>query len=59
MFDLWFQVFELMKKEQPNYMEKVTAVIGDCCLRNLGIQEQDIDIMKDEVTIINNNYYNN
>ncbi|CAI6349494.1 unnamed protein product [Macrosiphum euphorbiae] len=45
-------VFELMKKEQPNYLEKVTAVIGDCCLPNLGIQEQYMDIMKDEVNIV-------
>ncbi|XP_003243174.1 fatty acyl-CoA reductase wat isoform X1 [Acyrthosiphon pisum] len=45
-------VFELMKKEQPNYLEKVTAVIGDCCLPNLGIQEQYIDIIKDEVNIV-------
>ncbi|CAI6349030.1 unnamed protein product [Macrosiphum euphorbiae] len=45
-------VFELMKKEQPNYLEKVTAVIGDCCLPNLGIQEKYMDIMKDEVNIV-------
>jgi len=47
-----------MKKEQPNYLEKITAVIGDCCLPNLGIQEQHMNILKDEVIIINNNYYN-
>ncbi|CAI6352248.1 unnamed protein product [Macrosiphum euphorbiae] len=45
-------VFELMKKEQPNYLEKITSVIGDCCLPNLGIQEKYMDIMKDEVNIV-------
>jgi len=44
-----------MKKEQPNYLEKITAVIGDCCLPNLGIQEQYRNIMKNEVITINNN----
>jgi len=56
-FDLWFQVFELMKKEQPNYLEKVSAVIGDCCLPNLGIQEQYRNILKNEVITLNNNYF--
>lgn len=38
-----------MKKEQPNYLEKVCAVIGDCKLPNLGIGEQYIEILKNEV----------
>lgn len=43
-----------MKKENPNYLEKITAVIGDCALPNMGIEEKYIDILKDEVI-----YYNN
>jgi len=59
MYNLLFQVFELMKKEQPDYLEKITAVIGDCCLPNLGIQEQYRNIMKNEVITLNNKYYDN
>ncbi|CAH1721740.1 fatty acyl-CoA reductase wat-like [Aphis gossypii] len=45
-------VFELMKKQQPNYLEKISAVIGDCCLPNLGIDEQTMNILKNEVNIV-------
>ncbi|XP_025203933.1 fatty acyl-CoA reductase wat-like [Melanaphis sacchari] len=45
-------VFELMKKEKPNYLEKISAIIGDCTLPNLGIEEKYIDILKDEVNIV-------
>lgn len=40
-----------MKKEQPNYLEKISAVIGDCTLPNLGIGEQYREILKNEVPI--------
>lgn len=45
-------VFELMKKQQPNYLEKISAVIGDCCLPNLGIDEQTMNILKTEVNVV-------
>jgi len=45
-------IFELMKQEQPNYLEKISAVIGDCALPNLGINEQYQQIIKDEVNIV-------
>jgi len=51
-------VFELMKKEQPNYLEKITAVIGDCCLPNLGMDEKYRNILKNEVIKLSDNYYN-
>jgi len=41
---------------EPNYLEKITAVIGDCCLPNLGIDEQYMNILKNEVKAQNNNY---
>lgn len=44
-----FQIFSVMKKEQPNYLEKISAVIGDCSLPNLGIGEQYQEILKNEV----------
>ncbi|XP_025194170.1 fatty acyl-CoA reductase wat-like [Melanaphis sacchari] len=45
-------LFELMKKQEPNYLEKITAVIGDCCLPNLGIDLQNTNILKNEVNIV-------
>lgn len=47
-----FQIFECMKKEEPNYLEKISAVIGDCSLPNLGIGEQYREILKNEVFTI-------
>ncbi|XP_050422287.1 fatty acyl-CoA reductase wat-like isoform X2 [Adelges cooleyi] len=41
-----------MKKEQPDYLEKVSAVIGDCEKPNLGINEQYTEILKNEVNIV-------
>jgi len=43
-----------MKKENPNFLEKITAVIGDCSLPNMGIDEKYIKIIKDEVISYNN-----
>jgi len=40
-----------MKKEQPKFIEKISVIIGDCKLPNLGIGEQNIAILKNEVTI--------
>lgn len=52
-----------MKKEQPNYLEKISAVIGDCSLPNLGIGEQYQEILKNEViemfTMTTHYKYNN
>jgi fatty acyl-CoA reductase len=45
-----------MKKEQPKYSEKISAVIGDCNMPNMGIGEQYMEILKNEVC---NNSYNN
>lgn len=58
-----FQIFSVMKKEQPNYLEKISPVIGDCSLPNLGIGEQYQEILKNEViemfTITTHYEYNN
>ncbi|VVC29130.1 Male sterility, NAD-binding,NAD(P)-binding domain,Fatty acyl-CoA reductase, C-terminal [Cinara cedri] len=45
-------VFELMKKQTPNYLEKISAVIGDCGLPEMGIGEQYQEILKNEVNVI-------
>jgi len=46
-----------MKKEKPDFLEKITAVIGDCTLPNMGIEEKYINIIKDEVIYYNNIIY--
>ncbi|VVC29135.1 Hypothetical protein CINCED_3A018521 [Cinara cedri] len=45
-------VFELVKNKVPDYLKKITAVIGDCALPDLGIGEQYREIFKYEVNII-------
>lgn len=41
-----------MKKECPDYMSKVSPIIGDCMKSNLGISENDENIIINEVEII-------
>lgn len=55
-------MFEPIKNEHPNYLEKISTVIGDCELPNLGIPKQYQEILKKEVTIkryyyVYNKYY--
>jgi fatty acyl-CoA reductase len=38
-----------MKKEQPNYLTKISVIIGDCSMPSLGIDEQNKEILKNEV----------
>lgn len=45
-------LFERMKRECPDYMSKVSPIIGDCMKSNLGISENDKNIIIDEVEII-------
>lgn len=42
-----------MKKEQPDYLNKISAIIGDCSSPNLGIAEKDQEILKNEVISTN------
>ncbi|XP_025409428.1 fatty acyl-CoA reductase wat-like [Sipha flava] len=45
-------IFSLMKKEQPNYLTKISVIIGDCSMPSLGIDEQNKEILKNEVNIV-------
>lgn len=40
-----------MKKEQPKFLEKISTVVGDCSLPNLGMTEQYREILKNEVIL--------
>lgn len=42
-------MFELLKKEQPDFLEKIFVISGDCMLPNLGIEEKYQQILKNEV----------
>lgn len=41
-----------MKKETPDYIDKVSVIIGDCEQPNLGMKEHDREILKSEVNQI-------
>lgn len=41
-----------MKKQVPDFLEKISAVIGDCGLPDIGIAEQYREILKNEVNKI-------
>lgn len=41
-----------MKKKTPDYLDKVSPIIGDCIQSNLGINEQDREVIKNEVNKI-------
>lgn len=45
-----FQLFESIKKRQPKLFEKVSAIIGDCSLPNLGLTKYDQEIIQSEVS---------
>jgi Putative dehydrogenase domain of multifunctional non-ribosomal peptide synthetases and related enzymes len=46
------QLFDLMKKACPDYMNKVRLVTGDCGLPNLGIGDPDRELLCQEVNIV-------
>lgn len=42
-------IFDRMKKECPKYKHKVIGVAGDCSLPNLGMSQQDMNKLIDQV----------
>lgn len=46
---LYLQVFDLMKKQVPDYLDKISVLIGDCSLPNMGIEKQYEEILINEV----------
>lgn len=41
--------FQRLKRERPNFGQHVMGIEGDCSLPNLGMNSQDIEILKKEV----------
>lgn len=46
------EVFETVKKECPDYKQKVRGIEGDCCLQDLGLNSQDRSMLINTVNII-------
>jgi fatty acyl-CoA reductase len=46
------QYFDVLKREKPNFGEKVTGIAGDCCLLRLGISDLDMETIASEVNVV-------
>lgn len=47
-----FQLFSILKKEQPQFEKRIVAIEGDCSLPNLGISINDRATLIREVSIV-------
>lgn len=48
----FLQLFDRMKTAYPDYLSKLTPITGDCEKPNLGISENDRNILISEVEVI-------
>lgn len=46
------QVFDKLRKEQPNFHEKLIAIGGDIQEPEMGIDQSDVELLKEEVDIV-------
>ncbi len=51
-FCFLFQIFSKVKEQQPNIMEKVTAVRGDVTLPELGLSPSDLQLLTENVSVV-------
>jgi fatty acyl-CoA reductase len=47
-----FQCFDNLKKERPDFKEKIVFVSGDCELSNLGMSQQSQEMLIDETDVV-------
>jgi len=47
-----FQLFDLLRKENPNFTEKLHAVSGDGSLPGLGLSSEDRQFLVDNVSVV-------
>ncbi|KAI4483559.1 hypothetical protein M0804_007819 [Polistes exclamans] len=47
-----FQVFFKLRKEQPNFQDKIVCITGDCSLPNLGTTTEDRTTLIKEISIV-------
>ncbi|XP_044763241.1 fatty acyl-CoA reductase wat-like [Coccinella septempunctata] len=45
-------VFDKMKKANPKFRHKVVPIEGDCCLPQVGLKDQDVQMLIDKVNIV-------
>jgi fatty acyl-CoA reductase len=48
----FFQIFSKVKEQQPNVMEKITAVTGDVTLPQLGLSPSDLQLLTENVSVV-------
>ncbi|CAL1284227.1 unnamed protein product, partial [Larinioides sclopetarius] len=46
------KIFEKLKEETPEFLEKVHLIAGDISLPNLGMNEDDVQLLIQEVSIV-------
>ena len=51
-FSVNLQIFEKVKKEQPNFKEKFCPVNGDICQPGLGISQSDRETLENNVHVV-------
>uniref|UniRef100_A0A336LMX7 Fatty acyl-CoA reductase n=1 Tax=Culicoides sonorensis TaxID=179676 RepID=A0A336LMX7_CULSO len=45
-------LYDVLRKERPNFADKVVGIPGDCCLPNLGLNQDDLGNLKNNVNIV-------
>ncbi|KRT82731.1 hypothetical protein AMK59_3370 [Oryctes borbonicus] len=48
----YFQAYDVLRSEQPNFLSKITMLKGELIHPNLGLSESHQDILRDEVNCI-------
>jgi len=47
-----FQIFDKVKKDQPDFKDKFIPIQGDICLEGLGISDSDKALLEKETHIV-------
>ncbi|KAB0796000.1 hypothetical protein PPYR_10061 [Photinus pyralis] len=51
--DMWkLPVFERLRKHEPDALKKIVPLIGDCLTDNLGLTEDDRNLIRENVSIV-------
>ena len=48
------QVFDSLRKEQSNMLDKIVVVVGDVCKEGYGLSSQDFNLLVENVSIVFN-----
>lgn len=50
--NIYFKVFQQLKKQNPDVLKKLVPIEGDITVENLGISEENIKILHSEVSVV-------